>query len=178
MAIGITIDDGASDFLEAVLDTFDFTLPGEQGQTLGRDLAVGAAMGIAQRSNQGLDVDGQKFRPNSPDWARYKLDRYQVDRPGELGGQMFSLTSILGTPQISKDLIVMKYGTDEPPMRPEARNGVPLKPEELEPTDVEKAQWFALGGRHFYGLDETINEDLTKIADTALLRHINAFKRG
>ena len=53
MALGFELDDDAAVLLQAAVDTFDFTLPGQGGQTLGRDLAVRTAAGITQRSARG-----------------------------------------------------------------------------------------------------------------------------
>ena len=163
----------ACDLIDAALDTFDFTLPGAGGETLAKDLAVGAAMGIAQRSNAGLDVNGNPFRPNSPDYALYKLTRYDVDRPGELGGQMLSLASLLGEVNISPREVEIVYGTGEKPSGP-ARNGIELRPSEKRLTDREKAAYFEGGGRQFWGLDNEIRAKLRGMVAEALLDHLRA----
>lgn len=164
-------DDTVCALIEAAVSTFDFTLSGEGGQSLGRDLAVRAATGIANRSAEGRDPDGNEWAPNRPDWAEYKLERYSVDRPGELGGQMLSLVSLLGKPVMTADTIEMTYGTGEPPTRKTSRSGVELQPSELIPTDFEKAEWFTAGGRRFYELDEEIELSLVALCGERLTAH-------
>lgn len=159
--------------VQAVVDTFDFTLPGKS-QSLGRDLAVTAAEGIADRSNQGLDAAGEPFKPNAAKYAAYKFRKFQVDRPGELGGQTLSLQSVLGTPEVTPDTVVMRYGTGQAPQRKTSRGGADLSPSQLEATDQEKAEWLQAGGREFYGLDAEISEKVIVQAGDALTEHLKA----
>ncbi len=165
--------DSIPDLIQAAVDTFDFTMPGEGGQSLGRDLAVTAAKGIADRSDSGLDLNGEPFAANEDKYAKYKEKRYDVDRPGELGGQMFSLTSVLGKPEVSADAIHMSYGWNQAPARTTARNGAPLRESERKATDRQKAVWFAESGREFYGLDETIAEAMLEQAGKRFTRHFD-----
>jgi hypothetical protein len=173
--VSVTFDfDSASaqDLVDACVDTFDFTLPGRD-QSLGRDLAVRAAAGIADRSNRGLDADGQPFKPNEKRYAYRKLQRYGVDRPGELGGQMLSLTSLLGRPEVTRDAVVMRYGTGERPPA-NSRSGVPLRPWETKATDADKARHFTDSGRRFYELDGKIAASLQGLVNDAWEDHVRS----
>src|SRR5689334_1970463 len=119
MSAGFEMDpDAVLAHVAAAVDSFDFSIPGEAGGTLGRDLAVAVAQGIADRSADGKDPDGNDWRPNSdtpfhglPGYATYKRERYDVDRPGELGGQMLSQLSLLGQTTVTADEVEMVYGT-------------------------------------------------------------------
>lgn len=161
------------EIVEALVDTFDFTLPGRGGKTLALDLVTAAAAGIAQRSAAGKDPEGVDWRPNEPRYAAYKRNRYNVDRPGELGGQMLSLTALEGQPRIARDEIEMVYGDGvEPP--PTSRSGTPLHPWEREANDREKGDYFTASGRRFYELDEPISEAMVKLVQQALDDYIEA----
>jgi hypothetical protein len=178
MGIRINMDtDLPSDWIEAIVDTFDFTLPGRAGASLGEDLAADAADGIAQRSSQGLDVDGNPFKPNEADYAEYKLKRYSVDRPGELSGQTFSLASCLGKPEVSPDLIKLVHGTGESPDAAgytRSRMGTELKPWERKATDTDKGGYLTEQGRPFYAIDAAGEESIGRRADESLKDHIAA----
>ena len=158
--------------VKAVVDSYDFTTPGEGGQTLGRNLATTAADGIAQRSAEGLDPERKAWRANELHYALYKAERYSVHRPGELGGQMLSRTSLLGRTTLAPDAVEMRYGTGEPPRAKSARSGVAMRPGELKATDVEKGGYFTEGGRDFYLLDDPIIDELFETASDALAAHI------
>ena len=170
-----------ADIIEAMIETFDFTLPTTGGGTLGEDLAAQAADDIAQRSSAGLDVDGKPFRPNSEVWAAYKLKEYEVDRPGELSGQMLSLNSCLGKPEFAPDKVVLRHGLD---ITPEdmgyvrSRGGKRMKPDEIDETDTDKGIWFTEGGREFYKVDAQGEQNLADRADATLEDHLAAFNGG
>lgn len=165
--------DEAERTIQAVVDTFDFTLPGEGGQSLGRDLAVRGALGIVERSQRGLDVNGEPFKANSDDWAEYKLEKYQVDRPCELGGQMLSEPSMIGDTAITATEVIMVYGVDEAPTKTTSRSGVELEEWELKATDREKAGYCAEAGREFYAWDDKIAESIVLVAQARLDIHIH-----
>jgi hypothetical protein len=161
--------------IEAVIDSFDFTIPGDSGGTLGRDMAVRVAIGIANRSTKGEGPDGTAWTPNSPGYAAYKRERYGVGLPGELGGQMLSEPALLGKPEVTPDHILMTYGWGLKPQKTDSRNSVPLKPSELKATDREKAQWFTDGGRRFYELDQTIADSVVNdVVAPAMDKHLKA----
>lgn len=173
MAAQFELDpDSVADLVEAVIDTYDWTLPGEAGQSLGRDLAVTVADGMAERSNRGLGVDGSPLKANEPKYARYKLARYGVDRPGELSGQTFSLLSMLGTVEVGPADVAMSYGLGTPPTRATSRTGQAMRPWELKATDREKAGYLGDSGRDFYGLDEDIKAKVVAQAGERFLRHL------
>lgn len=170
-------DDEVGALIEAIVDTFDFTLPGRAGASLGEDIAAQAADSIAQRGNAGIDADGNPFAPNAPKWAAYKLERYHVDRPGELSGQMLSLASCLGKPEIAPDRVTMRHGlglSNDEMGYTRSRTGVELRPYERDASDVDKGVWFTESGRPFYLIDEAGTEDLVKRVDDSLGDHIKA----
>lgn len=165
--------DTPADIVEALVDTFDFTVPGRGGKTLALDLVTRAAAGIADRSSQGRGPDGVEWRPNEARYARYKQARYGVDRPGELGGQMLSLNALVGKPEVAPDEVRMVYGWGTPPP-PNSRTGQPLKEWEKEATDREKGEYFTDTGRKFYELDDDISESLVKLVQESLDDYIKA----
>ena len=160
MAIGFEFHaDPVLHDIEEMVRRFDFTLVGKD-QSLGRDLAVRAAIGsetgelegggIQGRSMQGLGPDGNPWPENDPKYADYKAKKYNVYLPGELGGQMLSKLSLLGQVVVSSDSVQMNYGTGQPPTKTTARSGAALRPGELKATDTDKADWFFDGGREFF----------------------------
>lgn len=170
-------DDEIAALIEAIVDTFDFTLPGRGGGSLGEDLAAHAADTIAARGNAGVGEDGNPFAANTPKWAAYKLRRYQVDRPGELSGQMLSLASCLGKPDVTPDRITMRHGlglSNDDMGYTRSRSGVDLRPYERDATDVDKGVWFTEGGRPFYSVDDAGAEALAERVDESLGDHIRA----
>lgn len=170
-------DDEIGALIEAIVETFDFTLPGRAGASLGEDIAAEAADGIADRSNQGLDDQGNPFAPNSPKWAAYKQRRYQVDRPGELSGQMLSLASCLGVPEITPDRITLRHGLgldNDATGHVRSRTGTDLRPYERDATDTDKGLWFTEGGRSFYRVDDAGAEALVNRVNESLGDHIRA----
>ena len=170
-----------ADIIEAMVETFDFTLPTTGGGTLGEDLAAQAADDIAQRSSAGLDVNGNPFRENEEKYARYKLRRYQVDRPGELSGQTLSLQACLGTPEVTADTITLRHGQGLDPRaagRDRSRSGVQMKPYEVTATDTEKGEYLTASGREFYRVDADGEQRLADRADATLKDHLAAFNGG
>ena len=156
-------------WIDGLVETFDFTLPGVEG-SLGRDLAAKAAEGLAKRSNDSLDPDGTAWEENSAQYEKYKRKRYlMADRPNIRTGQMLSPKSLLGGTEVSRDEVLMKYGTGEVPTR--AVTGVPLSVADESITDIEKA-FFCSQTRRFYALDEKIADDLQGVAQNALDKHI------
>lgn len=173
MAVGFDFDpDNLADPIETAVDTFDFTLPGQAGGTLGEDLASTAAIQIGDRSRRGLKADKTPFDPNEPKYAEYKQVRYDDLHPGTLGGQMLNETSLLGKPTVSPTQVLMTYGWGVPSPRSTALNGVTLKRWELAATDRDKATWFTDSGRPFYELDPEISEALVKLCDEAFAKHL------
>ena len=163
--------DRVGELVMEVIDTFDFTLPGRD-QSLGRDLCIQAASDMEVRGNDGKDVAGNAFKPNEEEYAAYKDEKYGVDRPGELGGQMLSLLSLLGNPVIEKDKILMTYGLGVPPSKNTSRTGVLMLDQELTATDVEKAEYMVERGNLFYGFDPAMEEALVRIVEERLEQHI------
>ena len=156
-------------WLDAIVETYDFTLPGVEG-SLGRDLAAKAAEGIALRSNQGLDPDGAAWEENSAPYEKYKRKRYlMADRPNIRTGQMLSAQSLLGSTEVTRDQVLMKYGLGRPPER--AVTGVPLAEADQTITDIEKA-FFCSNARPFYALDGAICDELQQVAQDALDHHL------
>lgn len=172
-----TFDDDGLAMIEALVDTFDFTLPGRAGASLGEDVAAMAADTIAQRSNQGLDINGAPFTPNEAKYAARKLRRYSVDRPGELSGQMLSLQACLGKPTVTPDELTLTHGNNVTPESQgytRSRTGVAMKPHELQATDRDKGIWFTAGGREFYAIDAAGEELIAKRVDESLDDHVKA----
>jgi hypothetical protein len=168
--------DDISDLVDDLVATFDFTRAGKE-QALGKELAHAAAESIRDRCMQGLDPDGNPFKSNEKEYAKYKRRRYDAVQPGILGGQMFSLESTVGQPNISADKVEMVYGTGSlPPAN--ARNGVPLYPSERTATDREKAEYFTASGREFYKLNEDDAEAVMDVAAEAITEYLDEFQKN
>lgn len=154
--------DAIADLIDALVDSIDFTTVGANG-SLAEDLVDVIATGIADRSAQGLDPDGHPWDANEDKYAAYKRKKYDVDRPGELGGQMLSLESLKGRPAISAEKVEMAYGTGEVPP-PNARNGAALTDSQRAVTDRDKAGYFTDSGRRFYEFDDAIKTAALDVA--------------
>lgn len=153
---------------KALIDGFDFTIPGKD-QSLGRDLASSAALMISDRSisEQG-NAQGSPWAPNAPKYAKMKQDKHGVYNVGILTGQMLSLESMKGETTVEANEVAMIYGTNTEPAK-FATYGT-LKDD--EPTDREKAEWFADGGREFYELSEDDANNLIIEAAEALADYL------
>jgi hypothetical protein len=82
------MDDGESNFLEhekflrGLVDDFDFTMPGIS-ESLGKDMAVTAAMAIIERTGPDQkDATGGPIKANEPKYAARKLKKYHSDKVG------------------------------------------------------------------------------------------------
>lgn len=155
--------DAISALIQEVIDSFDFTLPGEE-ESLGLDLVSIAVEEMTEQAvTRGLNPDGTPLKPNQAKYAKRKKARYDSDQPGILGGQMLSNESMTGIPVISASRILMLYGTGENP--PEnARNGTPLTKGERSATDFQKAGYYAKGQRFFYAFDDAGNAERAIVA--------------
>lgn len=163
-------------FLDMAVETFDFTRTGKE-KSLGRDLAGVVALGIQERSiPDHLDPTGNPWAANEEKYARWKREKYEVDQPGQLTGQMLGLESLIGETRISSDSVEMIYGVDKPAEK--TLNGAELPKAKEPPTDRQKAEWFTEGGREFFGLDETIAEACVKEVDQSLDAHIEELLGG
>jgi hypothetical protein len=163
--------DEVAAWIEGVVAGFDFTLPGEQG-SLGEDLAGVAAQGMIDRGvPDARAADGGNWAPNEARYAAYKRRRFGAIQPGILTGQMLSLESMLGRPEITPDRVEMTYGTGEPAAG--SRSGAPLRPSDQEVTDREKASYFTDSGRRFYELDDTIAAAVVEKASEAWDRYLD-----
>lgn len=165
------IDAVAAD-IEAIVASYDFTLPGDD-QSLGRDLAGVVATGIADRSAQGKAPNGSDWAENREPYKSRKAKRYSALLPNELTGQMLSLESLKGQTTIAADAVEMKYGTGEAATR--ARTG-PADARDCVATDQQKAEWTTEGAsgppRPFYELDNAIADECQKVAGEALVKHL------
>ncbi|WP_422932029.1 hypothetical protein [Singulisphaera sp. PoT] len=168
MASSSNIDE-IGQWLRDLVATVDFTMPG-QNASLGKDMADAVALGIQERSvPDAKSADGGTWAANASKYADYKRRRYKTDQPGLRSGQMLSLQSLLGVPQVSPDEVVMQYGIGQAPQR--AATGVPLTKSDQEITDIEKAYFFSKD-RPFYELDEDIADECVKLAGEALDEHL------
>lgn len=166
--------DVESNFLEfeaefkGLIDGFNFTIPGKD-QSLGRDLAAGAALMISDRSisEQG-NAQGQPWDANERKYKAMKERKHGVYSVGVLTGQMLSLESMKGETTVEANEVVMVYGTNTEPTKFSTYGD--LKPN--EPTDREKAEWFADGGREFYELSEDDANNLIIEAAEALADYL------
>jgi hypothetical protein len=155
------------DAIDELVDTFDFTLPG-QDRSIGRDAAHSVGLGIQIRStHEQIDANGAQFEPNERKYAEWKArsDRYDAHQPNVRTGQMLSLESLLGEVTVGKDLVEITYGKDKPAEK--SMTGYMTK-SDRETTDRDKAA-YAHEERPFWGLDKRIAngvaEDLTDHLD-------------
>lgn len=152
----------ACDDIDALVDTFDFTLTGKT-ESIGKDLADAACESMRYRALEEKDPLHRKWKDNEKNYAKYKEVRYDVHEVGILSGQMLSQESMNGQRFVTPNSVQIIYGTGRSHQGP-ARNGAPMKPHELIPTDREKADWFTKGGRRFFEFDA---EDAEAVFDEA-----------
>lgn len=139
-----------------LIDSFDFTRPGED-QSLGRDMAGDVAMGIIDRTvAEQRDVNGSPLKPNKDPYKTWKEVKLGVYQPLIKTGQMMSLLSVKGEVAVSPDEVVMTYGVNDAD-----EDGV---------TDRQKAEWNS-DERPFYAMDD-------KIVATLVDRASDAFDRA
>jgi hypothetical protein len=170
MTVEITDNnDEVGAWLDELVQSYDFTRPGEDG-SLGQDLARVVAQGVIDRTvAQQQAADGSQLRENEPRYRARKKKLYQVDQPGLRTGQMLSLTSVLGEVDVTADEVTLRYGIGEAPTS--SSTGF-ISEADKRVTDRDKAGWFTEGGRPFYALDETINTEVAEHAGEALGTHL------
>lgn len=166
--------DDVSAWLDKVVASVNFEMHGTE-ESLGRDLASAVAEGIQLRTEQEKrDADGGPLKPNEVKYAARKERDYDIaaNTPAVRTGQTLSLVSLLGQTNVSRDIVQMTYGTDEPPTR--TRSGGWKRPKLREAdqrvTDREKAQFLEEQGRPFYALDEEIVGRCVELCQDAVER--------
>ena len=174
--------DEVVNWLENLVNSFNFLMPGID-QSLGRDLVNAVAWGIADRSATELrGADGTPWPENSDNppgqgYKSWKARNYGVfDMPNFRTGQMLSLESLKGRPEIDEHTILMHYGTGDPPQTSAAPTGY-LSDEDQKITDVEKAQFAHASDEHrparpFYELDDDIRRAAIEVAADALAQYL------
>lgn len=141
--------------LRALIDSWDFTAPGEQ-QSLGRDVVGEIAAGIHDRTvAEKKDAHGEPLKPNEKRYAARKAREFQSFQPLVRSGQLLSLDSLVGRVDVTPDKITMNYGTNSAPSRVFGPSG---NLRQNEPTDRQKAEWNS-EERPFYALDERIVDE-------------------
>lgn len=161
------LDDVAA-WVDAAVDSFDFTIAGKD-QSLGRDLAGVVADGISERSEPAaLDPDGTEWEANEPKYAKRKGKKYDAWQPNVRTGQMLSVKSLIGGTVVAAQEVELRYGTGQPP--DSARKG-DLTESDKSITDIEKA-FFCSKSRPFYALDGAIVGAVVAEAGEALADHL------
>lgn len=165
--------------------SFNFTRPGVD-QSLGRDLCHEVAGQIAIRAaTESRGADQGRWDPNERKYREWKARTYgwDEDKPNYRTGQMLSHASLLGTPAVDPDRVLMYYGTGEPPPGDttwsprDDRTRDDREADELV-TDVDKAEWTTMGGKNrparpFYQVDETIRDRVIEVAGEALADYLS-----
>ena len=155
------------EFLDLIAG-FNLTLPGRD-QSIGRDMAVAAAGGIVVRTViDQEDSSGNPLKPNNPKYAARKLKEHDVSKVGILTGQMLSMASVMGKVAVGPESVEVSYGTGEKPSAYATRGTITGK----EPTDVQKAGYFADRGNEFFDLDATIEDEIFVVARDGLAAYL------
>lgn len=153
-------------WIDAIVDSVDFTLPGRD-QSLGRDLSGVVAQGIIDRSvPDAISAEGTGWAANEEKYAAWKRAKFAADQPGILSGQMLSLQSVQGDVRVFPYSVEMNYGTGAGATR--SRTGAALSASQQSISDRDKARYFADSGREFYGLDRTITEAVVLEVEAAI----------
>ncbi len=175
-------------YLKGFLDGWDFTRPGVD-QSVGRDVKNTVVECIEERSALHQAPDGSTWPPNSTKepplggYKGYKERKYGwPDNPNMRTAQMLSKTSLGAASTITKDEVLVAYGTNQPPDRSYAPTGYMSKADK-KPTDLQKAEWAHSGGKHgvkrpFYGLGEGDAEAITDVCRDALHEYIRTSPYG
>lgn len=152
-----------------LIDSFDFTRPGED-QSLGRDMAADVATGIIDRTTaEQRDATGSPLKPNEPKYAKRKAEKYGAHQPLVRTGQLLSLQSVKGEVTVSPDEIVMRYGTGDAPSR--SSTGY-ISDADRAVTDRQKAEWNS-DERPFYAMDDAIIDAVAQRAADELAKVMN-----
>lgn len=168
MAVESNKDDLMRD-LRDLIDSFGFDATIE-GKNLGQDCAGIVADGIAARSiDDESGPDGQ-WKPNAPEYAKWKARKYGVGKPNIRTGQMLSHQSLIGQTVITTASVEMNYGTGQPPTSSATGQGYDQK-RDGEITDIEKA-FFCSTTRPFYLLDDIIADRVLFRVDQCLQEYL------
>ena len=140
-----------------MIDSFGFDVT-EEGKALGRVLAEEVAEGIQLRSftTQSSPSTGT-WPKNSEPYGEQKHRHYGWEETNYRTGQMLSFTSLLGKVEITKNEVIITYGTGEPPDKG-------FSPTEYfdrladNISDDDKSFYAHTQGRGFFELDEEICE--------------------
>jgi hypothetical protein len=162
--------DQVMNWVDGLVDSFDFTLPGKD-ESLARDLAGLVAQGIFDRSAEARGADGTPWPPNERKYRAWKERRYHQVQPLKRTGQMLSLLSLMGETKIRAKTVEMVYGINEPPT--DTETGDPLMHKDKKVTDREKAEWNS-PERPFYQLDNKIRDAAIDLAGEALAEYLKS----
>lgn len=139
------------------IEEINFGMPGIH-ESLGYDMAIAIAEGIAERSYSEQRGASEVWPENSDEYAREKEKLYGSRWINVRTAQMLSMSSLAADIAIQDggETVVMCYGTGEPPSSSLTGH---LEDSDREVTDKEKAAAAHLNGRPFFELDDDIVHD-------------------
>ena len=158
--------------LDALMDTFDLTLPGENG-SFGEDLCDIFSQGVFDRTiGRELDADGNPLAPNRGKYGEHKRAEglpVGIGTDPDRSEQMLSLVQLKGERDIQADHATIVYGTTQ--------------------GAKDKANWFTYGSsgssvyweysgaknqppRRFWDFDDDINSQLVARCEERLDRAV------
>lgn len=138
----MNVDEVEQALLE-LIDGFGFDASVE-GKAVALDVADAFALGVNAMVGDQKILGGQPMPPLDWFYSEEKAKDYGFDIAGYRTGQMLSMVSLIGKLDISRDLLVISYGTGMPPTRGSGPTGY-ISEEDKEVTDTEKAGWFQEG---------------------------------
>ncbi len=169
-------------YLQGFVDGFDFLRPGVD-QNLGRDCKNKIVEQIEARSALHEAPDGSFWPSNAPNYRKWKEKKYGwPDEPNRRTDQMLSKTSLGAASTITKDEVIVGYGTNQAPDRSYAPTGY-ISDADKKVTDLQKAEWAHSGGKHgikrqFFGIGAGDAEAVTEVCQKALDEYIRESPYG
>lgn len=168
--------DGLMASIRRKIEAFGFEVSGESGGTLADSIATVIAEDIASSAAEiQANPTGGEFPENEDDYAAWKAEKYGVGGRafGIRTGQSFSVESLRGEIEASRDDMSMTYGTGRPP--DSSANSGYIADSDREVTDVEKMGWMIEknpGEVHPYEIGPYAAAEIRDVLADGLKRHL------
>ncbi len=167
MDITSNVNELEAEFL-AAFDEFGFDTVTSSGETVGEQVAQTVAEMI--HASDAVGPGGTPWPENREPYRGEKRRKYGSDTTGFRTGQMLSVKSLYGEPQIGGDEMTRVYGTGQPPTHGEDGLGFDAEADG-EVTDREKAEYFTENVGEFYSLNEEREAAVGEIVRDAFAGH-------
>lgn len=162
------------DELTRLIQGFNFRLAGAD-RSMGRDLCRTIAGQIQIRAATESRGAGSRWKENTEKTKKGK-EKYgwpeNDGKPNFRTGQMLSLESLLGNPEVSEHEVTMTYGTGSPPVSGYSPSGH-ISKHDRDVTDVQKAGWAVEHDRPFYEIDDLIVDAVVEEVEKHLVAYLS-----